>query len=205
MQLHIDLIIPLSPTILPNGDYRKDVLLIFRFPFYGERAAYSATRKRRKNFVFSCRKMSEKAGYSELVFRMGERHIFWRWVSFYGVWDIEFLRTKTRVSATARSNHQSNENHHKASIRTKSKKQSYKLAEAGENTNRQVVIGSFVPAFWRGLRKFCSPTIKRIKASPNQFWIIFQAQFHTILQAILPGSKMITKHPKRAPLMKLPA
>ena len=61
MQLHIDLIIPLSPTILPNGEYRKDVLLIFRFPFYGERAAYSATRKRRKNFVFSCRKMSENA------------------------------------------------------------------------------------------------------------------------------------------------
>lgn len=61
MQLHIDLIIPLSPTILPNGEYRKDVLLIFRFPFYGERAAYSATRKRRKNFGFSCRKMSENA------------------------------------------------------------------------------------------------------------------------------------------------
>ena len=61
MQLHIDLIIPLSPTILPNDEYRKDVVLKFRFPFHGERVAYSASRKQRKNFGFSCRKMSENA------------------------------------------------------------------------------------------------------------------------------------------------
>ena len=200
MQLHIDLIIPLSPTILPYGEYRKDVLLIFRFPFYGERAAYSATRKRRTNFGFSCRKMSENAWirpgiqnlFSERVnaiFFSGEFHsIEFEILSFFEPKPEYPPRHGVIIRATK--------------IITK---QSYKLAEAGENTNRQVVIGSFVPAFWRGLRKFCSPTIKRIKASPNQFWIVFQAQFHTILQAILPGSKMITKYPKRAPLMKLPA
>ena len=180
----------------------------FVFPFTESAWHVRRLENNGKLWIFlseNVRKCLNKAGYSELVFRTGERHIFWRWISFYRVWVNEFLRTKTRVSATASNNHQSNENHDKASIRTKSTKQAYKLAEAEENTNRQVVIGNFVPDFRRGLRKFCSPTIKRIKASPKQFWIIFQAQFHTTLQAILPGSKMVTKHPKQAPLMKLSA
>lgn len=192
MQLHIDLIIPLSPTILPNGEYRKDVLLIFRFPFYGERAAYSATRKRRKNFGFSCRKMSENAWirpgiqnlFSERVnaiFFGGEFHsIEFEILSFFEPKPEYPPRHGVIIWAT------------KIITRRRSElkvKNSQKLAEAGENTNRQVVIVVLYLLFGEAYASFVVQLLSELKRHQINFgsfsrpnFTLFYKQFSLALK-----------------------
>ena len=209
MQLHIDLIIPLSPTILPNGEYRKDVLLIFRFPFYGERAAYSATRKRRKNFGFSCRKMSENAWirpgiqnlFSERVnaiFFGGEFHsIEFEILSFFEPKPEYPPRHGVIIRATKIITRRRSE--------LKVKNSHINWLKRGKTPIGKLWSVVLYLLFGEAYASFVVQLLSELKRHQIKYWIIFQAQFHTILQAILPGSKMITKHPKRAPLMKLSA